>query len=317
MNSNLPKFKLTSVRETLLVVRPSPAPRPLDLLVRPLLSSSLGFGAIPHNYRPFFLTPIRSDRVTTTVPDNTLSSEERRVGWRLLFDGRTSAGWRGFREKSFPACCWAIEDGSITRRRTGSEELYLDLITTEQFDNFQLEFDWRITPGGNSGVKYLVQEDRPAGWEKAYMDYEAQALRKSGLKESEISARLNPAQWSHMAMGFELQLIDDVLNEDAQGPANRRTGALYDLMAPLQSPARPAGKFNHARITVHGRHIEHWINGVKVLEFQPGSTQMEALIKQSKFEHLVGFGLNSKGHIALQDHGDEVWFKNIKVLPNP
>jgi hypothetical protein len=250
--------------------------------------------------------------------ENSLTSAEKQAGWRLLFDGKTRTGWRAFRESDFAASCWTVEDGVIKRlKRTGSEELHVDLISAEEFSSFQFEFDWRISLGGNSGVKYLVWEDRPADWEKAYMDYEAQELRKTGLKETEISASLNLAQWSHMAMGFELQLIDDVLNEDAKGPPNHKTGALYDLMAPLQSLAQPAGNFNHARITVRGNHIEHWINGVKVLEFERGGPQITALIRQSKFNHLEGFGLNSRGHIALQDHGDEVWFKNLKVLPNP
>lgn len=253
-----------------------------------------------------------------TGPENFLTSKEKQAGWRLLFDGKSRAGWRGFRQNDFAACCWTVEDGVIKRlKRTESEELHVDLISTEEFSNFQFEFDWRISQGGNSGVKYLVREDRPAGWEKAYMDYEAEELRKAGLKEAEISVSLNPAQWSHMAMGFELQLIDDALNPDAQGPPNRKTGAVYDLMAPLRSPAKPAEKFNHARITVQGHHIEHWINGVKVLEFERSGPQITTLIRQSKFNHLDGFGLNSRGHIALQDHGDEVWFKNLKILPNP
>ena len=186
-----------------------------------------------------------------------------------------------------------------------------DIVTAQQYDNFEFQLDWKIEPGGNSGVKYLVVEDRPANWEQAYLDYHLLSLKKSG--KTEPPDRLKPERWKYMSMSFELQLIDDTQNADARSSPDRITGALYDLMAPTQRSVVSLTDFNTARIVVQGKHVEHWINGAKVVQFERESPELQTLIVASKFKHLDKFGTFVKGHIALQDHNSEVWFRNIKI----
>jgi hypothetical protein len=248
-----------------------------------------------------------------TVAQNVLSAREKAEGWELLFDGKTTSGWRGFRKSGFPTECWAITDGILKRvkQKDPHGEECGDIVTAQQYDNFEFQLDWKIEPGGNSGIKYLVVEDRPANWEQAYLDYHLQSLKKSG--ETEPAERLKPERWKYMSMSFELQLIDDMGNEDGRSSADRITGALYDLMAPSQRSVVSLTDFNTARVVVRGKHVEHWINGAKVVQFERESPELQKLIAASKFKHLDKFGTFAKGHIALQDHNSEVWFRNIKV----
>ena len=246
---------------------------------------------------------------------NPLTVAEKSSGWKLLFDGRTIRGWRGFRRQDFPVECWKVEEGVLKRlpirRRCG------DVITEAQYENFQLHLEWQVGRGGNTGVKYLVSEDRPATWEQAYMEHNIQELKQVVPVDYKLIAGLTPERWRYSAMGFELQLIDDQGNPDAGKATNRTTGALYDLIAPSQKSLCPVGKFNRACVHVQGNHVEHWVNGIKVVEFERGSKKLEALIADSKFKHLAGFATLSRGHIALQDHEDEVWFRNIKIRELP
>ena len=247
-----------------------------------------------------------------TVTQNVLSAKEKAAGWKLLFDGETTSGWRGFRKSDFPTECWAVADGILKRVKMDADrEECGDIVTPQQYENFEFQLDWKIEPGGNSGIKYLVVEDRPENWEQAYLDYHLLSLKKSG--KTEPPERLKPERWKYMSMSFELQLIDDTQNADARSSLDRITGALYDLMAPTQRSVISLMDFNTARIVVHGRHVEHWINGAKVIEFERESPGLQKLIVASKFKHLDKFGTFSKGHIALQDHNSEVWFRNIKV----
>jgi hypothetical protein len=216
---------------------------------------------------------------------NQLTEEERAAGWKLLFDGKTLSGWRGF-HRQHPPLGWIVEDGCIKKVK-GKGELGQaggDLITVEQFDNFELQLEWKISPGGNSGIKYFVSEELP----------------KTG----------------YSGISFEMQILDDEHHPDAKmGIAGNRTaGALYDLIAPSkEKKLRPVGEFNQVRIVAKGNQIEHWLNGIKVLEFERGSEGFKAVIAKSKFKDTKGFGEAAKGHILLQDHGDEVWFRNIKI----
>jgi len=247
-----------------------------------------------------------------TVVQNVLTANEKSVGWKLLFDGKTTNGWRGFRKSDFPSECWAVTDGILKRvKQVHNREECGDIVTAQQYDNFEFQLDWKIESGGNSGIKYLVVEDRPAGWEQAYLDYHLQSLKKSG--KTEPPERLKPERWKYMSMSFELQLIDDRLNEDARSSPDRITGALYDLIAPSQKSVVSLTDFNTARILVRGKHIEHWINGAKVVQFERESPELQKLIAASKFKHLDKFGTFAKGYIALQDHNSEVWFRNIKI----
>ena len=228
--------------------------------------------------------------IDATGPVNVLSAEEKADGWRLLFDGKTTNGWRGHRMESFPKVRWVVENETIHRSANQQpKEQEWDLVTTDQFDNFDLRWQWRVAPGGNSGLKYLIDE--------------AMATKK--LDEG---------------IGFEYQLLDDDVHPDAKKgkDGNRKTGSLYDLIpAAADKPYHPAGQWNDSRIVVNGSHIEHWLNGSKVLSFERGSPEFKQLIAGSKFKDIAGFGDVSRGPILLQDHGNEAWFRNIKLKALP
>ncbi len=223
---------------------------------------------------------------------NALTEEEKAEGWRLLFDGRTLAGWRGIGQEGIPAGHWVVEDGAIKkvaggeipRQADGQPVQGGDLITVERYADFELGLEWKISPGGNSGIKYNVSE--------------------------EMSMAVSPPQ---AAIGFEYQLIDDNANPDALVGPNRTAAALYDLIAPQNKALRPVGEYNETRIVFRGGHGEHWLNGQKVLEFDLGTPEMLGLIAASKYRDIPGFGEKRRGHIVLQDHGNAVWFRNIKI----
>jgi Domain of Unknown Function (DUF1080) len=216
---------------------------------------------------------------------NKLTTAEKTAGWQLLFDGKTLNGWRGFHSDKVPEG-WVIEDGCI--KKSPAKELLNraggDLITVGQFSAFELRIEWKVSPRGNSGIKYLVTEDMPPSG-------------RSGVS-------------------FEYQVLDDENHPDAKAGigGNRLAGALYDLIPPGKNRRiKPVGQFNETRIIVRGNHIEHWLNGVKVVEFDRGSADFKQRIAQSKFKNRKGFGEAAKGHVLLQDHGDAVWYRNIKI----
>ena len=203
---------------------------------------------------------------------------------RLLFDGTTTAGWRGFKKPAFPSTGWVVQDGWLVHKAGAGHDAPNggDIITIDTFDNFDLSFEWKIAPGGNSGVKYLVTEDR------------------SG------------------PVAHEYQVIDDERHADAKIGPNRATAALYDaIAAPANKPLKPAGEVNSGRIVVNGMHVEHWLNGVKVIEYELESPALMAAKAKSKFKDEPGWGTKLKGHILLQDRGDEVAFRNIRLRALP
>ena len=224
---------------------------------------------------------------SASTTSNTLTEAEKAEGWHLLFDGQTLNGWRGFHQQGVPAA-WKVEDHALAKIPMGknAEGKVIegpDLITTDQYGDFELQLEWKISRGGNSGIKYLVSEDQP----------------KEG---------------GH-AVSFEMQVIDDDNHPDATKGinGNRAAGALYDLLPATHKTLKPVGEYNHVRLIKKGTHIEHWLNGTKVLEFDQGSPELKAAIAQSKFKDKPGFGEAQKGHILLQDHGDAVWYRNIKI----
>jgi hypothetical protein len=202
---------------------------------------------------------------------NTLSAEEKAAGWRLLFDGQTTTGWRGFKRDSFPDRGWAIEQGTLVKQpriRGG------DIITTETFLDFELSWEWRIHPGGNNGVKYLVIEERTSG------------------------------------IGHEYQMIDDSQVRDPKGT----TASFYGVLPTAANKPLPRiDHWNQSRIVVQGQRVEHWLNDVKVLEYELGSPAVLAAVAKSKFKDVPGFGTKLRGHILLTDHTDEAHYRSLKI----
>ena len=232
---------------------------------------------------------------------NTLTPAERSAGWRLLFDGTTLAGWRGVGYDTVPTAHWVVVDGAIKKIATGDVPRVPDgrplvggdLMTIDSFVDFELRFEWKVTAGANSGVKYNVSE--------------AMSLAQGGA-----GTQGGP---THSALGFEYQVLDDDRHEDAKLPTHR-AGALYDLIAPnADKHLNPVGEWNQSMVIFRGNHGEHWLNGVKILEFDLGTARMDSLLAASKYRTIPGFGQKRRGHIVLQDHGDEVYFRAIKVRP--
>jgi hypothetical protein len=223
---------------------------------------------------------------------NTLTEQEKVAGWKLLFDGKTFKGWRGVGREGIPEGHWIIEEGTIKKipsknvplQKDGQPLEGGDIMTVESFEDFELELEWKISHGGNSGIKYNVSEEMSVSYPPKYA-----------------------------ALGFEYQVLDDERHPDAKYGENRTAAALYDLIAPQGKKLRPVGEFNQARIVFRGNHGEHWLNGVKVLEYDLNTPRMAELVSQSKFKDIPGFADKRRGHIVLQDHTDAVWFRNIKI----
>ncbi|MEZ0484647.1 3-keto-disaccharide hydrolase [Fibrella aquatica] len=223
---------------------------------------------------------------------NQLSDSEKRKGWRLLWDGKTSAGWRVANGDQFPSAGWAMQDGvlKVLGSKKDSVRKGGDIETVETFANFELELDFKLTTGGNSGVKYFVVEDR---------------TKKPGT-----------------GLGPEFQLLDDKLHPDAKAGVNgnRTTGSLYDLITAenlsegsTEKRMNLPGKWNKMRIVSKDGHVEHWLNNLKVVEYDRRSQIFRNLVAKSKYSTYPNFAQAASGHILFQDHGDEVHFRSIKI----
>ncbi len=229
--------------------------------------------------------PEKSDVKQINQIANTLSEREAADGWVLLWDGKSSDGWRGAKQDSFPEAGWSMADGILKVHKSDGGESTNggDIVTTRLYKNFMLKVDFRITEGANSGIKYFVDTD------------------------------LNKGQGS--AIGCEFQILDDRRHPDAKmgKDGNRTLGSLYDLIpAPADKPFR-SGFFNTAMVVVEGNHVEHWLNGVKIVEYERNNEEWNQLVQTSKYKDWPNFGNAGEGLILLQDHGDEVWFQNIKI----
>jgi len=231
-----------------------------------------------------------------TQNPNEVTAAERAAGWRPLFDGRSLAGWRGLGYDSVPTAHWRVVDDAIAKIPTarvprladGQPAAGGDLMSVESFRDFELAFEWRVTPGANSGVKYNVSE--------------ALSLAHAA---------------NHAALGFEYQVLDDERHPDNEIASHRAAG-LYDILAP--SPAkrlRPVGEWNSARVVLRGDRGEHWLNGVKVVEFELGTPRFDSLLARSKYRPIPQFAERRRGHVVLQDHGDEVYFRGIRIRELP
>ena len=234
------------------------------------------------------------DQVTAAeLPSpNTLTEAEREAGWVLLFNGRDFTGWRGLGRDTVPDGHWEIDDGAIKKVPSGEVPLQGDgqpleggdLMTVEAYEDFEFSFEWRISRAGNSGVKYNVSE--------------------------ELSTSQPPG---YAALGFEFQVLDDDEHPDAKADPTHTAGALYDLIAPQGQALKPVGEYNSSRIVFRDLHGEHWLNDVKVLEFDLETAEMKACLARSKYHGIPGFADKRKGHIVLQDHTDAVWFRSLKL----
>jgi inosose dehydratase len=203
------------------------------------------------------------------------------AGWTSLFDGKTVNGWRGYKKPDASSTRWRVENGTLTVPPKDGQDTRgaRDLISSATYDQFELAFEWRISPGGNSGVKYFVLEDMES------------------------------------AIGHEYQVVDDDKHPDALIGPKRQTAALYDVLPASSRPVKPVGEFNESRIIVNGTHVEHWLNGARVLQYELESPALAAAVAQSKFKGVARFGRRQKGHILLQDHGDAVWYRNVRIRP--
>src|SRR5438552_5543332 len=199
-------------------------------------------------------------------------------GWTVLFSGRSTDAWRGYGRESFPAECWTVEGGALASV-TGAKGS-CDIITRDKYRDFELELEYKLAPGGNSGVLYRVAE-------------------------------LSPPEPSWHS-GPELQILDD--DRYRQNSPNTWTGALYDLIAAKDATVRPVGEWNAVRLLVRGNHVEHWLNGKKAVEYELGSEALKALVAQSKFKDMPRFARETEGYVALQHHdGGQVWFRHVRI----
>lgn len=225
--------------------------------------------------------------VAPIITKNNLTPLEKKQGWTMLWDGKTTNGWRGAKLDSFPEKGWVIENGELIVLASGGAESAAggDIVTTEDYSDFELQVDFKLTAGANSGIKYYVDTE------------------------------INKGPGS--SIGLEYQILDDNLHPDAKRGSHegsRTVCSLYDLIkADPIKPLNPIGAWNTAYILSKDNTVEHWINGVKVLEYKRGSEAFLSLVANSKYEKWPNFGMLEKGQILLQDHGDRVAFRNIKI----
>ena len=192
--------------------------------------------------------------------------------WRALFDGHDPSAWRGYCQKEFPKEKWVVEDGCLHLLRNSSSGG--ELVTVETFENYEFEWEWKLAPKANNGIKYFVTEARPG------------------------------------APGHEYQMVDDTTETGAK----HLTASFYDVLPPsVPTTVHPPGQWNQSRLGIQGNHVEHWLNGVKVLSYDLGSEEVKAALAKSKFKNAAGFGDKIKGHILLTNHHGETWYRNLRL----
>jgi hypothetical protein len=254
-----------------------------------------------------------------SAADNTLTPEERRAGWRLLFDGKTMSNWRDVTKLNQPGDAWTIEDGTLTTRK--KPRIAEDLLTEKSYGDFELLFDWKLEPGGNTGLKYRLQREVFTDRSKIQRGpggFEGMIGREIANPQSD-RAKLGPGGTGELyTVAFEFQLLDDERHPDAKKDASHRTGALYSMIPATTSAAKPAGEWNTSKLALKGDHFEHWINGTKVLEgsLRDPAVEAGAAKRWKQWAPAVYDALSNpkrQGPFALQHHGDRAWFKNIKI----
>ena len=203
-----------------------------------------------------------------------LTAAEKAEGWRLLFNGSSLEGWRGYQTET-PPTGWGAKAGELTREGAGG-----DLMTVEQYGDFEMRFDWKVTANGNSGVIYRIATTEQYPWQT----------------------------------GPEFQVLHNAGHADGKNPITS-AGSNYAVNPPVKDVTKPVGEWNEARLIARGKHVEHWLNGVKVVAYEIGSADWDTRVKASKFAKLANYGRMPRGHIALQDHGDVVAYRNLKIRP--
>ena len=216
--------------------------------------------------------------------DNTLTEDEKKAGWKLLFDGRTTEGWRGYKKDAMPPG-WKAVDGVLVRVSGGAGGKGAgggdDIVTVDDYENFELSLEWKIAPGGNAGILYRVAEQAATSWHESP----------------------------------EMQVLDN-----AKFPTRDKrqlAGACYDLYAPSKDLTKPAGEWNRVKLVVDGARVEHWMNGEKIVEYEIGSDDWNQKVAASKFKDKPTFAKATKGKICIQDHSDRGEYRNIKVRVLP
>jgi hypothetical protein len=212
-----------------------------------------------------------------TPSENQLTDEQKKDGWKLLFNGQNMDGWRTFKNKENDS--WEVVDGALHCKPKEAAEKRADILTTDQYGDFELTFDWKVAPGDNSGVIYRATEE----FDEPYL------------------------------AGPEYQVIDDKGYPDKLSPT-QTSGSNYDMhAAPDNKPINPPGEWNKGKIVAKGNHVEHWLNGTKVVEYEINSADWKKLKAGSKWKNAKGYGIAPRGHVDLQDHGGEVWYRNIMI----
>lgn len=208
---------------------------------------------------------------------NTLTEAEKKDGWVLLFDGKTSNGWVNVGKTTFPEKGWVVEDGALKRTDKGG-----DIVTTKDYLNFELTWEWNLAEAGNSGLKYNLADPKKN-------------------------------------VGFEYQMLDDTKHPDAKVRGrSRQSASLYDLIEPAaDKKLNPPGQWNQSRVLVNGNHVEHWLNGAKTVEFEIGSEAMKTAIAGSKYAKIANFGVKAATPILIQDHGDLISIRSMKIRELP
>jgi len=219
----------------------------------------------------------------TSAAANQLTAAEKKAGWTLLFNGTSLEGWRGYKRPDANGTRWKVDGGFLSVDPGDGKDTrgQRDIVTATTFDRFELTWDWRVSEGGNSGLKYFVLEDMDS------------------------------------AIGHEYQMIDDERHADAKVGPHRQTAAFYDVLPAANRPLRPAGQINQSRVVCDGKFVEHYLNGTRVLRYELDSPALREAIAKSKFKDNARFGKLQNGHILLQDHGDKVWYRNVKIRRLP
>jgi len=243
--------------------------------------------------------------------DNQLTPKEKAAGWKLMFDGKSFDGWEDPAKKSPPGDSFAIEGGCL--KALAHPKINEDLFTLGTYEDFEMQFDWKISPAGNSGVKYRIQD-------RIILAPATRRMKFEDLVNFSLANRIaeRPAKGQEYVVGFEYQALDNQHHPDGRRGTNHQSGALYDVFSPVRDVTLPVGEFNHSLLVVKGDHIEHWLNGVKVVD---GSLKSPEVAKASPARwgvdspvyHMLVDQPRKSCQISLQNHNDVAWFKNLKI----